>query len=63
MHGASSRLTAHAEPDDMYAAIDQAAAKLDSQVRKLKGRVIDAPRRGSAPARRSPPSAASAGQE
>lgn len=62
VHGSSSHLTAHAETDDMYAAIDQAAAKLDSQVKKLKGRVVDAPRRGGA-ARRSPPPAASAGQE
>lgn len=54
VHGSSSHLTARAETDDMYAAIDQAAAKLDSQVRKLKGRVVGAPRRNATSARRSP---------
>ena len=57
VHATHTQLTAHAETDDMYASIDQAAAKLDSQVRKLKGRVVEASRRGSV--RRSPSSAAS----
>jgi len=63
VHGASSHLSAHAETDDMYAAVDQAVAKLDRQVRKLKGRVIDGPRRGTVSDRRPPPAASSAGQE
>lgn len=63
VHGANSHLTAHAETDDLYASIDQAAAKLDSQVRKLKGRVVGAPRRSSTNGRRSGPPAASAGTE
>ncbi len=55
-----TKLTAHAETEDMYASIDQAAAKLDRQVRKLKGRVVEGSRRGGT--RRSPPPAA-AGNE
>lgn len=60
VNASTSHLTAHAETDDMYTAIDQAAAKLDSQVRKLKGRVVEGSRR--AATRRSPPPAA-AGNE
>lgn len=59
VHASNSNLTAHAETDDMYAAIDQAAAKLDRQVRKLKDRVVN---HRTASARRSPPPAA-AGNE
>lgn len=62
VHGASSHLTACAETDDMYASVDQAATKLDSQVRKLKGRVVGSPRRNST-ARRSGSPAASTGPE
>ncbi|MBM4265233.1 MAG: ribosome-associated translation inhibitor RaiA [Deltaproteobacteria bacterium] len=57
VHAASSHLTAHEETDDLYAAIDLAAAKLDSQVRKLRGRVVGAPRRSSAALRHAPPNA------
>ena len=75
VHATHTKLTAHAETadmqvltrcirdeetEDMYASIDQAAAKLDRQVRKLKGRVVEGSRRGGT--RRSPPPAA-AGNE
>ncbi|MDG2306568.1 MAG: ribosome-associated translation inhibitor RaiA [Candidatus Binatia bacterium] len=63
VHASSSHLTAHAETDDMYASIDQAAAKLDSQVRKLKGRVVESSRKRTSSARRPMPPAASAGDE
>ena len=56
LHGAHAVLKAIEETTDLYAAIDLAVAKLDSQVRKAKGRVIEAPRRGSTVARRSKPS-------
>ena len=52
VHGSSSHLTAHGETEDLYASIDLAASKLDSQVRKLKGRVVQAPRRSSTSVRR-----------
>ena len=60
IHGAHHVLSAHEETADLYAAIDLAVAKIDSQVRKAKGRVIEAPRRGSTTARRSTPPTASA---
>lgn len=63
VHANHTQLTAHAETDDMYAAIDQAAAKLDSQARKLKGRVVEGSRRGTAAARRATDPSASAGNE
>lgn len=56
LHGAHSVLKALEETSDLYAAIDLAVAKLDSQVRKAKGRVIQAPRRGTTAARRTRPS-------
>jgi len=56
LHGAHVVLKALEETDDLYKAIDLAIAKLDSQVRKAKGRVIEAPRRSSAVARRARPS-------
>ncbi len=61
VNATSSHLTAHAETDDMYTAIDQAAAKLESQVKKLKGRVVEGARRGAT--RRTPSPTASAGNE
>ena len=60
LHGAHSVLKAIEETDDLYGAIDLAIAKIDSQVRKLKGRVIEEPRRNSTGTRRTPPSTASA---
>ena len=60
LHGAHSVLKAFEETDDLYAAIDLAVAKLDAQVRKTRGRVIEAPRRGSTTARRIGPSTAPA---
>jgi putative sigma-54 modulation protein len=56
LHGSHAVLKAFEETADLYAAIDLAVAKLDSQVRKAKGRVIEAPRRGTTVARRSKPS-------
>lgn len=40
-----TQLTAHDEEQDLYAAIDKAAAKLGAQARKLKGRVVNESRR------------------
>lgn len=60
LHGAHAVLKSLEETDDLYKAIDLAIAKLDSQVRKAKERVIDAPRRSSSAARRNPRSTASA---
>lgn len=55
VHGGHSVLTAHDETNDMYAAIDLAVSKLESQVRTLKGKIIQAPRRNSTNNRRSGP--------
>ncbi|HEY8514474.1 MAG TPA: ribosome-associated translation inhibitor RaiA [Candidatus Binatia bacterium] len=60
LYGSHSVLKAVEETDDLYAAIDLAVAKIDAQVRKARGRVIQAPRRGSAAVRRSGASAAPA---
>jgi ribosomal subunit interface protein len=46
-------LTASEETNDMYAAIDLAVQKLESQIRTLKGKLIEAPRRNPANNRRS----------
>ena len=58
--GAHHVLTAREETDDMYAAIDLAASKLQSQVRKLKGKVIQEPRRNSTGNRKAGSSSATA---
>ena len=58
--GSRGVLKAFEETGDLYAAIDLAVAKIDSQVRKTKGRVIEAPRRGSTGSRRVGPSTAPA---
>lgn len=63
VHASHTQLTAHAETGDMYAAIDQAVAKLDRQARKLKERVVEEPRRGGGGSRRGNPSPASAGND
>jgi putative sigma-54 modulation protein len=60
LHGAHAVLKAFEETDDLYAAIDLAAAKLDAQVRKTRGRVIGEPRRGANGARRNGPPTAQA---
>jgi putative sigma-54 modulation protein len=60
LYGSHSVLKAVEETDDLYAAIDLAVAKLDAQVRKTRGRVIEAPRRGSSAARRAGSSTAPA---
>ena len=60
LRGSHAVLKALEENSDLYAAIDLAVAKIDSQVRKAKGRVIEAPRRGSTTARRTTPPTASA---
>jgi putative sigma-54 modulation protein len=60
LHGSHAVLKALEETDDLYAAIDLAIAKIDSQVRKMKGRVIQEPRRSSTAARRTTPPTASA---
>ena len=60
LHGSHAVLKALEETSDLYAAIDLAIAKIDSQVRKMKGRVIQEPRRSSTAARRSTPPTASA---
>ena len=60
VHGAHSVLVARGQTDDLYAAIDFASDKLDNQIRKLKGRMIEAPRRGATAARRSRAAAAPA---
>ena len=57
VHGAGAPLTAHAETDDMYQAIDQAAAKLESQVRRRKDRATGTSRRATETVRREPRSA------
>ncbi len=62
VNGAKSHLAAHAEAVDLYAAIDQMAAKLDHQVRSLKGKVVGSPRRKSAALRAEGP-VASSGQD
>jgi ribosome hibernation promoting factor len=53
VHGRQHVLTASDETNDMYAAIDLAAGKIESQIRTLKGKLIQAPRRNSAGPRRS----------
>jgi putative sigma-54 modulation protein len=53
IHGRQHVLTARDETNDMYAAIDLVAGKLESQVRTLKGKLIEAPRRSSGNHRRS----------
>ena len=61
VHGArNSVLVARGQTADLYEAIDFATDKLDNQIRKLKGRMIEAPRRGAAVARRGRAAAAPA---
>jgi len=60
LHGSHQVLKALEENGDLYAAIDLAVAKIDSQVRKAKGRVIEEPRRGATGSRRTTPPTASA---
>jgi len=60
LHGSHAVLKAFEETDDLYAAIDLATAKLDAQVKKTRGRVIEAPRRGANGARRTGPPTAEA---
>jgi putative sigma-54 modulation protein len=55
LHGSHAVLKALEEKEDLYAAIDLAVAKLQAQVKKAKGRVIDSPRRSSTAARLTPP--------
>lgn len=50
--GTQSVLKAVEETEDLYAAIDLAVEKLETQVRRIRGRVIEAPRRGATRARR-----------
>jgi len=45
-------LQAHHETEDLYQSIDGAVAKLQSQVRTLRGKVIDTPRREGSDRRR-----------
>jgi putative sigma-54 modulation protein len=54
VHG-SHHVVLHAkgDGDDMYASIDMATDRLASQARKLRGRVIEEPRRSSTEAKRS----------
>ena len=52
VHGGHTVLNARDETDDLYAAIDLATAKLDRQVRRLKGKMIEEPRRSSSNGRR-----------
>ncbi len=59
VNGPHSHLTAHAETDDMYASIDQVAAKLDQQAHTLKGRVVESSRRSASSRRTAPPAASS----
>ncbi len=53
IHGRNHVLTAREETNDMYVAIDAAVSKLESQVRTLKGKIVQAPRRNSNHQRRS----------
>lgn len=52
LHGPHSVLMAVTETEDLYAAIDLAVEKLERQARRIRGRVIEAPRRGATRARR-----------
>ena len=52
VHGGHTVLNAREETDDLYAAIDAVTAKLDRQVRKLKDKMIQEPRRSSSNGRR-----------
>ena len=45
-------LQAHHETEDLYQSLDGAVAKLQSQVRTLRGKVIDTPRREGSDRRR-----------
>ena len=45
-------LQAHEETSDLYQSIDAAVAKLQSQARTLRGKVIEAPRREASTRRR-----------
>jgi putative sigma-54 modulation protein len=40
VHGNGFRLTGASESDDMYASVDQAAQKLETQVQRRKGKVL-----------------------
>ncbi|MFH1681247.1 MAG: ribosome-associated translation inhibitor RaiA [Candidatus Eisenbacteria bacterium] len=40
LHGTGFRLTGASESDDMYSSVDQVAQKLESQVRRHKGKVL-----------------------
>jgi len=53
VHGRQHVLTARDETNDMYAAIDVAVDKLERQIRTLKGKIVEAPRRNSGGSRRS----------
>ena len=57
IHGRNHVLTASEETNDMYVAIDLAVSKLESQIRTLKGKIVEGSRRGSTNNRRagSPP--------
>jgi ribosomal subunit interface protein len=48
VHATHTKLTAHDEGQDLYAAIDKATAKLAGQARTLKGRVVNEARRAGA---------------
>lgn len=52
IHGAHHVLSAREETADLYEAIDLAVAKIDRQIRTLKGKLIEKPRRGSGQRRR-----------
>jgi putative sigma-54 modulation protein len=45
IHGRNHVLTAREETNDMYVAIDAAVSKLESQVRTLKGKIVEARQR------------------
>src|SRR5262249_7644142 len=47
IHGRNHVVTASEETNDMYAAIDLAVGKVESQIRTLKGKIVEQPRRSS----------------
>jgi putative sigma-54 modulation protein len=48
VHATHTKLTAHDEGQDLYAAIDNASTKLAGQARRHKGRVVNESRRAGA---------------
>ncbi|MBM3319318.1 MAG: ribosome-associated translation inhibitor RaiA [Candidatus Eisenbacteria bacterium] len=46
VHGNGFRLTGASESDDMYASVDQAAEKLETQVQRRKGKVLSRKQKG-----------------